>query len=1458
MNKNNVYRFKTESHSVIYHARFVRMMITLMLMSLLTIWSLSANADTNDSLKLFSQYQGQGMTYAIAGNSEIVYNTTPGNIQVCAKNNGAATSSNLLNADGTNLTFPGDTSIQAVYLQWYALVQNTDPDGSNLDSLNPLSDTVSLTLPDGSVHTVMGSKAYQETVSFTTGSALYQGFTADITALVSAMPLDTADGSYSVDLKGQNDATLPQFINACALSEENARAWQMTVIYASPLTDSNTKIIYFYDGLQGLVDQTGVITQIKDYQVPSSGDTTGSMTVMTLQGDAALPGESLQTSDTLFPDMPVDFANSAGITAAVGINAGDGDPYGGWDVDTLTGNFTADSTSMDIVLGSTGDLFLITGVVLKVPSLPVYLTGKKGKVCHFSTSGSTTIDLSVNAISTHIYHHDDYDGPCVQNLCYAMTDNVAELYSFDMDNTTLPTKVVLSQLINGEGSTYRASDNAIYTFHQPLGTDNTTDPSDLYKVELDGTVTLVKAGFLSMQGVGAEFVKYSDGSERLITLVNEYDSKIEIYDAADLTNATPIKTIPLFFPDGSTATVAGLAVNPNSGEILVIDDAADEDADHLVDFPEIYSVNMNTGMLTLKTTLKVAGIDAESLAFAEDGNLYLENEDWQTTAGYENRIFRVDLSTGDITAVEENINNVVSGDIESMSCTGSKIITPAPPPPKVYNSQPCGVPGFLETFGAGVGRGPIPTSAWSNYDYDEGDADTNNGAIVMDDQYTVLDKSSIPSAGDWWIVDDDHTGDPNGRMLMVNADYFAGEFYRQSITGLEIGKKYSFAAYIANAEGDTEVRIPVNVKFALESGGAEIASVNTGDILQDPGRDELAWAKYELVFTATSTDVDIVLVNNIGGGIGNDLVIDDISISEVCDVCTAFSGEVAEADLPLSSSLTAGDKLFLPSKDVGSQTGHLRAFEVDASGVPADLASWDAATLMDATERKAGLYSSEASGNIVLFDSLEDEAFSSDPATTKTTVFAAALGGVSRGNSLEILGNSMNTSLYLYDTKYRSYYSGTVASRSKRILMSSDDGFLYAFDYGSGELAWAWTPLSLVKEMTDSTSLQDKHLMAGTLQILDLKNSSGDYATYVIGSYKAGVGHFVLKLDAHGDLDTVVFDTDQSSGFVKSPNNGEMEFFRDGSGLVHAAYVLTSSAGTSRLVVKSLTDTSTDLAVNLNYEVSSTPFVMQDYGKSNAPAKKTVYLGTNNGEIHAAKLLTAAGDIESDANIKAGLENTAVATMDDTPTDAVTYINASVAAKDNRYYLSGQTATRLTVFNYDSSTSAWKKKWTSYVSGAGTWNDSGTYSADNSGVPGDQGGFFITPPATGIQSLPADATITDKAVIVGDTVVLPLTNFPTSLTTCYGQAMYYLYSLVDGKFPYKSLFKTDRTAIESNIALGYGEASQLSISDLLGKDQLLGFGLADQRLDKTVGLGKPFVIKDPVATGIRGWKEIGR
>ena len=605
-------------------------------------------------------------------------------------------------------------------------------------------------------------------------------------------------------------------------------------------------------------------------------------------------------------------------------------------------------------------------------------------------------------------------------------------------------------------------------------------------------------------------------------------------------------------------------------------------------------------------------------------------------------------------------------------------------------------------------------------------------------------------------------------------------------------------------------------------------------------------------------------------GTANDGEVEDYKLIMTC---AGLTGDVSEAPLALPMQIASGDKVFVASRSPAPNIeGHLKAYAVQTDGSVSTTAAWDAATLMNNTKRQNGLYSTDAAGAKILFNSLDDVAFSTttpsvatvkaytlDPSYSGGTYLAGRksgsfLGAISRDNDLALLTQLNNMSLYLEDAAYRTLYSGTVATRDKKVLVSSDDGFLYAFNQSDGELAWGWMPRTLVTELKNYSTFQNNLFMRGKLDIIDAKNA-GAYATYVVGGYKNGLGHYVLKLSSSAGLDSVVWDEDRSGSFSTAPNHGEMDYFRDGSGNTYVTYVLTTSANTSTLVIRNLaTETTTD--VTLNFNATSTPFVMPDFGDTNGPAAKTLYLGDSNGNIRRAALLSS-GALASAASIQSALQNTTY-TGELGAAEPILFLGAARSAWGGNYYLRAQSNSRLTVLQYDASTTHWKKRWTSYVGGAGTWDAAGTtYTADNSGAPTDTDGDGVATNVTanGIQWLPTGAAITDAAQIIADSIILPVSV--TASGACYGKAFYYLYRLTDGAFPDNKFFRfNSSTTYAENLFLGYGNPTSVEIGDMPSKERLIGHGHADQTPSNAVGIPTSFIVNDPVATGIRGWKEL--
>ena len=313
-----------------------------------------------------------------------------------------------------------------------------------------------------------------------------------------------------------------------------------------------------------------------------------------------------------------------------------------------------------------------------------------------------------------------------------------------------------------------------------------------------------------------------------------------------------------------------------------------------------------------------------------------------------------------------------------------------------------------------------------------------------------------------------------------------------------------------------------------------------------------------------------------------------------------------------------------------------------------------------------------------------------------------------------------------------------------------------------------------------------------------------------------------------------------------------MEYFRDDAGQTYVAYVVTTSSNQSTLVLREITTAAANTEVALNFNATSTPFVIQDFNDSNGPVAKTLYLGDDSGNIQRTALLTG-GTLDVAANLKSALEGSSVGSLN--ASEPILFLGASSSNASEQYFLRAQSEFRLTLLDYNSSTTNWDKRWTSYVGGAGSWNSSNTYTADTSGAPtdDDSDGFYTNVTADGIQSLPADARITDAAHIVANNVILPVSV--QTAGSCYGQAYFYLYNLTNGVFPDNQLINLDSTKITGNIALGYGDPSRVNIADMPSSEYMLGYGLTDQNISNDVEIDTSFRINDKLSTGIRGWKE---
>jgi hypothetical protein len=112
-----------------------------------------------------------------------------------------------------------------------------------------------------------------------------------------------------------------------------------------------------------------------------------------------------------------------------------------------------------------------------------------------------------------------------------------------------------------------------------------------------------------------------------------------------------------------------------------------------------------------------------------------------------------------------------------------------------------GTPVINETFGSGVAAfGPPLPAGVTNMTYVQ-------NTCPSDGQYTIVGYTSGCFTQVWHTVKD-HTGNPKGYFMLINASLAPSDFYVQTVNGLCEGTTYYFSSWIINdshfAGGPTE------------------------------------------------------------------------------------------------------------------------------------------------------------------------------------------------------------------------------------------------------------------------------------------------------------------------------------------------------------------------------------------------------------------------------------------------------------------------------------------------------------------------------------------------------------------------------------------------------------------------------------------------------------------------------
>ena len=240
-----------------------------------------------------------------------------------------------------------------------------------------------------------------------------------------------------------------------------------------------------------------------------------------------------------------------------------------------------------------------------------------------------------------------------------------------------------------------------------------------------------------------------------------------------------------------------------------------------------------------------------------------------------------------------------------------------------------GDPIFSEDFGTGTINSVLPEGTTTYY-YTDG---------FPDDGFYTLGNGSFGNGFDWHQVEDHTPNDTDGKFLMVNAGFSAGEFYRTTITGLCETTTYEFSAWLLNLVKipgfchDLGIEIPFDVRFQIwdSTDTNLLASGDTGDVY---GAADPTWEQYGLVFQTLAGQDEVILkmINNGDGGCGNDLAIDDIELKTCGDIVVVTdevdntSADICNNDTPFSLTLKA-------TPDYAVFTSHFYQWQESNDGV---------------------------------------------------------------------------------------------------------------------------------------------------------------------------------------------------------------------------------------------------------------------------------------------------------------------------------------------------------------------------------------------------------------------------------------------------------------------------------------------------------------------------------------------
>jgi hypothetical protein len=458
---------------------------------------------------------------------------------------------------------------------------------------------------------------------------------------------------------------------------------------------------------------------------------------------------------------------------------------------------------------------------------------------------------------------------------------------------------------------------------------------------------------------------------------------------------------------------------------------------------------------------------------------------------------------------------------------------------------------LYETFGTGD-RTTINTTyaATTTYGYQDATTPTNiEGSGLSldlnDGKYTVGPSAQITSWGNqFWYKGVDHTGDAGGRMAIFNASYTPGIFYTALISGALPNIPITYSFWVLNIDRTdapsigTRLRPNIRVEFR-DINDNVLQTISTGAIAPTTNGNLAGdWYQFTSNLTFSVSTFKVIFINNETGGLGNDLALDDILITQkLCDLDTDGIADMFDLDADndgIEDVIEAGlgnisnargkidvawsDSNINGLHDGAESAGALPALDSDGDGIP----------------------------NYIDLDSDNDSLFDVDESGAGNT---NAVTGFVNGDG-DITGDGRGDGPESETFRSKDTNGDTVVE-------GFGDGILDIYDYGTGSTFSTQygnldqgiqnaNPATTYLKDTDNDGIPDYLDVTSNGTTFDIANTLLIYDYKTLDTNNDGIIDGLTDVDKDGIID--IFDTAVSPRYFGSPRDMHTKLFLDFDG----------------------------------------------------------------------------------------------------------------------------------------------------------------------------------------------------------------------------------------------------------------------------------------------------------------------